>query len=137
MAYSAFNINPADLKRSTALGVSIPFSARSVFTSVYTTKEQLKYNIINYLLTSKGERVFEPNFGSGIRNFLFEQITPESIENLKSIIKLGIEDYFNNVEVTELNINSDSEDNRLYVEFKYKILNLHDEDEVVLSIDIN
>ena len=50
MAYQVKNINPLDIKLSTGIGVSIPFSSKSVFTTVYTTQEQLKYNIINYLL---------------------------------------------------------------------------------------
>jgi phage baseplate assembly protein W len=72
MAYQVRNINPLDLQPSTGIGVSIPFSSKSVFTTVYTTQEQLKYNIINYLLTNRKERVFVPNFGAGIRDLLFE-----------------------------------------------------------------
>ena len=53
MAYNLVKISPLDLKPSTAIGVKIPFSKPSAFQSVYTTKEQLKYNIINYLLTDK------------------------------------------------------------------------------------
>jgi hypothetical protein len=57
MAYNLRNINVLDLKPSTGVGVAIPFSNRTAFTTVYTTKEQLKYNIINFLLTDKGERM--------------------------------------------------------------------------------
>jgi len=42
MAYVVGNINPLDLKPSTAIGVAIPFSVPNVFQPVYTTKEQLK-----------------------------------------------------------------------------------------------
>ena len=60
MAYGLKKISPLDLRTSTAIGVNIPFSAQNVFTSVYTTKEQTKYNLINFLLTDKGERPFSP-----------------------------------------------------------------------------
>ena len=50
MAYNLRNINVLDLKPSTGVGVSLPFSNTTAFTTVYNTKDQLKYNIINYLL---------------------------------------------------------------------------------------
>ena len=48
MAYGVKQISPLDLKPSTAIGVGLPFSAPNVFSSVYTTKDQIKYNLINY-----------------------------------------------------------------------------------------
>ena len=47
MAYGLKKISPLDLKPSTAIGVKLPFDADNVFSSVYTTKDQIKYNIIN------------------------------------------------------------------------------------------
>ena len=64
-------INPAE-KRNKALGVIFPFNAEGVFYSSYTTAEQVKSNLLNVLLTEPGERVFKPNFGVGLRNYLFE-----------------------------------------------------------------
>jgi hypothetical protein len=55
MAYGLKKISPLDLKPSTAIGVKIPFDATAVFSSVYTTKDQLKYIllIIYYLILEK------------------------------------------------------------------------------------
>ena len=66
MAYNLRNINVLDLRPSTGVGVALPFNSTGVFKTVYTTKEQLKYNIINFLLTDKRERIFNPRFGAGI-----------------------------------------------------------------------
>ena len=88
MAYNIRNIDIVDLRPSTGVGVSLPFSNRTAFTTVYTTKEQLKYNIINYLLTDRGERIFNPTFGAGLRSRLFEQITQESNDSLKMSIQI-------------------------------------------------
>lgn len=55
MAYNIKNINVLDLRPSTGIGVSLPFSNPAVFETVYTTKEQLKFNMINFLLTNKRE----------------------------------------------------------------------------------
>ena len=66
------NINPIDLQDSRAVGVIFPFNANAVFRSSYTTQEQVKSNLINVLLTEPGERVYEPNFGVGLKRRLFE-----------------------------------------------------------------
>jgi hypothetical protein len=84
MAYRIPNKNPIDVGSRVAIGVSIPFNAPQVFTQTYTTQDQVKSNIINFILTNKGERVFNPTFGSNIRKYVFEQVTPSSIKNLQT-----------------------------------------------------
>ena len=75
-------INPLDLDNNRAIGVVFPFDAEAVFYSSYTTKEQIKSNLINVLLTEPGERVMEPDFGVGLKLLLFEQnIDKDDIKN--------------------------------------------------------
>ena len=47
------------------------------FASTTTTIEAIKNNIKNLLLTQKGERLMYPNFGMGLRRFLFEPFRDE------------------------------------------------------------
>lgn len=133
MAYQIRNINPLDLKPSTGIGVSIPFSSKSVFTTVYTTQEQLKYNIINYLLTGRRERVFNPNFGAGLRDLLFENITSENIQNIELSIRSGLEINFSNITVIELFIKPQPDDNLINVNFSYVINNTGIQDEININ----
>jgi len=51
-------VNPLDLRKNIAIGVSLPF--KGPFKSTFTTKDQIKSNLINLLLTNKGERVMIP-----------------------------------------------------------------------------
>jgi hypothetical protein len=67
-------VNPLDLQKNIAIGVSLPFNGPGVFNSTYTTKDQIKSNLVNLLLTSIGERVMNPNFGTELKRFLFEGI---------------------------------------------------------------
>lgn len=134
MAYNLKNINTLDLKPSTAIGVAIPFNTPSVFTSVYTTKEQIKYNIINFLLTDRRERIFNPQFGAGLRSKLFEQITKESNETLKSNIRSSVEHYFPNIEIVKLGILSDPDHSTISIQFSYRLLANNEEDVITLNI---
>lgn len=134
MAYNLVQIPIADLRPSTALGVAIPFSAPNVFTSVYTTLEQTKYNIINFMLTDTRERPFNPNFGAGLRSRLFEQITETDLDSLKVTISNQIESYFPNVLVNSLNIQGNPDDNSISVELTYSLRNIKSTDSLVLKI---
>lgn len=135
MAYNVRNINVLDLKPSVGVGVALPFNTPAVFQTVYTTKEQLKFNIINFLLTDKRERIFNANFGANIRSKLFEQITESTTDDLDSQIRLGMQQYFPNVVITNLSFGGDPNQNLLTIQFSYTISNTGESDNV--SINLN
>jgi phage baseplate assembly protein W len=114
-------VNPLDLQKNIAIGVSLPFN--KPFNSTYTTKDQIKSNLINLLLTSRGERIMNPLFGTGLRDFLFEGITENNIENLKQDLNTSIKIYIPQITVQQLQIipNSDFNTVALYVNY---ILNI-------------
>lgn len=135
MAYNLKNINVLDLKPSTGIGVSLPFSNPAVFETVYTTKEQLRYNMINFLLTDRGERIFNINFGANIRAQLFEQITQETLDALDTQIRTGIAQYFPNVTITNLGFVPEPNRNTLLIQFSYTINNTGESDNLIISLD--
>lgn len=134
MAYQIKNINPLDLQPSTGIGVSLPFSSKSVFNTVYTTQDQLKYNIINYLLTDKRERIFNTNFGAGLRNLLFENISKDSTANIEASIRSGLEINFPNISINQLYITSQPDDNQINIYFTYSIINTGIVDEININL---
>ena len=70
MAVNVKKINPLDRQPRKAIGIDLPFSAPAVFNSTHQTKDALKVNLINFLLTNRGERPLNPNFGGGLRELL-------------------------------------------------------------------
>ena len=86
MAFEAQQIFPIDFNKSAAVGVDLPFNAPGVFRSNFTTKQAIKNNLINYFLTNPGERPLNPNFGGGLRSFIFEQISTDNLDFLKERI---------------------------------------------------
>jgi len=134
MAYGLKKISPLDLKPSTAIGVKIPFDAENVFASVYTTKDQTKYNIINYLLTDPRERPFNPNFGAGLRARLFEQIDATSFSDITESLRTQIEANFPQIEITQLNVTGNPDYNSINIKFSYRLLRSNENDSVTLTI---
>jgi phage baseplate assembly protein W len=122
MAFGARIINPIDFKPSTALGVSILFNAPSVFNSTYVSKDATKNNLINFLLTNPSERYLNPSFGTGLRSFIFEQITSGNIESLKENITSQIRSFFPTVLIQDLQILPNSDLNSILVNITYNVI---------------
>ena len=101
---SNIRINPIDLPQNdkTAVGIPFPFNGDGVFRQTFTTKEQVKSNLINLLLTDKGERPMMPTFGVGIRKLLFEQNIQK--ESLQTRIENAIARYIPEVTLNRLEV---------------------------------
>jgi len=134
MAYNLRKISPLDLKPSTGVGVKLPFASPSVFTSVYTTKEQLKYNILNFMLTDLGERPMNPNFGMGLRSRLFEIISQDTLEEIQQSIATQIEHMFPVVEIQNLSVTGNPQYSSINIQFSYIISTSKEVDSILLNI---
>ena len=134
MAYGLKKISVVDLRPSTGVGVAIPFSAPNVFQTVYTTKDQTKYNLINFLLTDPRERPFNPTFGAGIRARLFEQIDQFTFDDMKQSIRTQIENNFPNIQIVTLDIIGNPDYNSINIKFSYRLLRSNENDSVILTI---
>ena len=125
MAYRIENNNPLDLDYKLSVGVSVPFvgsiisGSDAVFNSTFTTTEQLKSDIINYMLTNKGERVLNPNYGSDLRRFVFQNITGINLNNLKSQIIDGLKSNIPQITVNNVIITPDHDINSVNIIIDY------------------
>jgi phage baseplate assembly protein W len=114
-------IDPLDLQKSRAVGISIPFNGGGVFNSTLSTQAQIKSNLINLLLTSKGERPFNPQFGSNFKKLLFEPLTDILTESIKENILISINTYIPEITVTGMDIVPNSESNSISAMVSYKL----------------
>lgn len=129
-----YRIDPLDLDTRKAIGVKIPFTKKGVFQFNYTTKDQIKSNLINLLLTSPGERYHEPSYGVGVREILFDQNTEtnQRVANLKSRIDQNINFHLPQIEVNDLSITPDG--HRLLVKIDYTVLLDNDTNEISITL---
>ena len=123
MAIRIPNINPIDVDNNVAVGVAIPFNQPAVFRSTFTTIDQTKSNIINYILTNKGERIFNLNFGSNIRSQLFNNSTPQTVNNIKLTLQSELEINFPQVKIQNLTVTPNYDVNTIDIVIVYSIYN--------------
>jgi phage baseplate assembly protein W len=114
-------IDPRDLDKNKAIGVSIPFNGGGVFKSTFSTKDQIKSNLINLLLTYKGERVLNPQFGADMPRLLFEPINNETLLKIENQIVTSVSTYIPEITITNIEITPDTNKNTIYVNVIYQL----------------
>ena len=93
-----------------ALGVALPFGpGLSNFKLNYTTLDQAKTNIINLLLTHKGERFMQPDFGTNLRRYLFQPNNNQIQGELKTEIMDAISFWLPYVKVQTMTVDNSIE----------------------------
>jgi phage baseplate assembly protein W len=128
-------VNPLDLQKNIAIGVSLPFNAPGVFYSTYTTKDQIKSNLVNLLLTSVGERVMNPNFGCELKRFVFEGISENNISDLKISINNSISLYIPEITVSSIDVISNKDNNLIDVTVSYTLNISNNADQVTVQFN--
>jgi len=126
-------VNPLDLQKNIAIGVSLPFNAAGVFNKTYSTKDQIKSNLINLLLTDKGERIMNPEFGADIRRSLFDNITDSSIELLKNKIINAVNMFIPEIYLGNIDIMPDYDYNTLNITINYRLIISNHPDQVTVQ----
>ena len=134
MAQIINNVFPTPNSGSAALGFSFPFSGRAVFNPTFTTREVIKTNLINWLLTNKGERVFRPNFGANLRVLLWEGINEGTNLALENTIQDNIASNFPTIEVNNIQFNNQNDRNTINFILDYEIRNIGQTDQVNIEL---
>ena len=135
MARNYTQIDPINLDTDVAIGVPFPFNAEGVFYSTYTTKEQVKSNLINVLLTEPGERLFNPRFGVGIRTLLFEQNI--NTQNLRERINNQINIYIPEVELMDVTADKSPDSHTLFIKIDYRMVINEEQDSILINFNTN
>lgn len=135
MPIEARKISPIDTQDSTAVGIDIPFNGESVFRSTFETKNAIKVNLINYILTNKGERYLNPSFGSDLRSLLFENINNDTLDELEEVITSEINAFFPRVEITDIELTGTPDEHSVRFYLKYRVSETNIQDEILINIE--
>ena len=126
-------ISRLDLNKNIATGVAFPYdgSDDAVFKLAFTEKDQIKSNLINLLLTEPGERIYEPDYGLGLKSLMFENdIDQEALENIvHDKIEMFIPD------ITLIGVDTDvlPDDHIVYIKVSYQLVGSGEVDAIQIN----
>jgi len=109
---------------SEGLSVSLPLTLDEIDGPYRINKklsEVAEQNLKMIILTSQGERVMDPNFGVGIRSFLFEQESPFLEDEIKNRINNQVSKYAPFISIGEMTVDMDSDAQSLSLHLVYSV----------------
>jgi len=130
-----YRVDPRDLQKNIAIGLSIPFNKFSAFKSTYSTKEQVKYNLINLLLTNKGERIENPEFGCDIKKSIFDFINTDNINKINNNIRVGVQTFIPEINLENVIISPEPDQNYVNVKVEYSMRISGETDEIQINFE--
>ena len=127
-----------DLDPDVTIGLGLPMrydDVKGFFPGTSTTLSQTGSNIRNLLLTNRGERVGQPNFGGDLLLTLFEPMSDQLITSVELRISEAMVEWLPHVTVNELIVEQDeSEPNQLNIKLEFSLsMNPEIHDAVSLS----
>lgn len=113
MAIVVGKVNVQDLTqndyKSLGIGINRRSTKNGIFATNFTTIDQAKDNLVNLIMTKKGERLMQPNFGCDIWNVIFNQITDDIDFTIEQSINDAVANWLPSVIVTGIIIDSSDE----------------------------
>jgi phage baseplate assembly protein W len=91
---------------SYAYGITLPIKRGNTgyFEQAFTSFEQAKANLKNLLLTAKGERVMQPEFGTGLQSLLFEPMDDTFEDRLQDVITQTVSYWLPYINIEEIDV---------------------------------
>ena len=128
--------NPIDFEPDVAVGIKLPFSKNSgLFDLSYSTQEQAVSNLKNLLLTRKGERLFQPTFGSQIYALLFEPITLDLKQRLQEGILADVNFWLPYIIIDEVVVTPDEDKNYVGIVLRFRVTEQGANQQIILYVD--
>ena len=108
-----------------SVGIDFPFgrvpNGDGYFKSTKTTIDAIKNNIKLLLQTNQGERLFQPNLGMNLKNYLFQQMTEETSIQIENDIVDVFSRWLPFVELKDIQITNRDEVNQLVINIVFNI----------------
>jgi len=131
MAIELGKVNVTDLTENDykvlGIGINRNSDSNGIFATNYTTLTQAKDNLRNLILTKKGERLMQPDFGCDIWLVLFEQISEGIIETqIENYIVDAVSQWLPYLNIDEIIFdydNNDIDNNRISLDLKFSLKN--------------
>jgi phage baseplate assembly protein W len=111
------------------------FKEKKGFENTTSTKELVKFHLTNLLLTNPGEKISDLNYGVGLRQMLFENMTIGTLNLWQDKITDSINRYIGYINLSDVQIIPFYEQNKINIKIVYNLL--RDTEQQVLEIAMN
>ena len=123
-----------------AIGITLPIQiGNTAFNQSFKTAEQASSNIKNLLLTKRGERIMQPNFGSGLQELLFEFNDDALAEKIEDTVTSALENWIPYISVDQIDITAsdlDKDNNTVNVSIKFRVSGNPDLNTVTFNVGV-
>ena len=105
-----------------SIGVALPLTKSETdgFTMLKHIRDAAKQNLKMLLLTIPGERVMDPDYGVGLKQYLFQNFTNETYTEIDTKIREQISIYMPAIQISEISFSESEQDqNSLAVRVSY------------------
>jgi phage baseplate assembly protein W len=130
-----YRYNPIDLDKNRAVGILLPLGGSPMFKSSYTTEQQAISNLKGLLLTTKGERPFQPLFGANIYSLLFENIGDDLGSILETSLTEDIGFWLPYILLDGVEVNTEPDYNRVSIKISFRVTEQGANQTIILEVD--
>tara|TARA_R100000278_G_scaffold118049_1_gene98379 strand:- start:331 stop:702 length:372 start_codon:yes stop_codon:yes gene_type:complete len=112
----------------------LSLGSKTLFSEADDTKQVVLFHLRNLILTNPGEKISDPEYGVGIRSYLFENITRGLLNNIAKDIDLAIQKYLDYINVTNITVTSPPDSNYVSVKISFEIPSIDISEDLLLEV---
>lgn len=121
-------------------GIQYPFSSNNL-EEIYidlneTYADRVKSEVLHVLFTPKGQKLRNPDFGTDLIKYLFDQKDNTSFENIKTTIKTDIGKYVNGVEFEDIRIINEEDERGIIVVVEYSVVSGNKKEKTQVAVKL-
>ena len=109
-------------KKFKDLSMSFKFNPLSGDLIALNNENAIARAVRNIVLTSPGEKFFDPDFGSSVSEILFENVDDITAVSIEDEIKSCLNNYEPRVELINVNVDANFDENQFDVVITYRII---------------
>ena len=98
----------------------LKFDDKDGYANVASIKALVHFHLKNLLLTYKGEKISDLNYGIGVKKYLFEPLTIEVLNFIEDEIQLAVVNYLRYLSAVQVSA-IESGPNKINIKIKYII----------------
>jgi phage baseplate assembly protein W len=84
-------------------------------------EEDVRQAILVIVGTDQGERVMRPDFGAGLSAFVFEPMTPTTLEALRQRVHEALVDWEPRIDVERVTVTAVPAEGKVLIEMQYRV----------------